>query len=455
MFEPTVKGLRCRLCHKTAVILRSSVIISILITASANVVWPEEGADSYCTTCTDESDKTAIDAAGTLRADYFSTSRTLDDERDFYGLTAQLRLKAILSDSSDGKMEARFYSPDNGADPRMPSKASLTESYVNLHAGRLDLRIGKQNVAWGRADAINPTDNLTPSDYTVLLPFDEDRRFGTTSITLNVHVSEEHTIIIYATTLFEPSVIPLPLPGGAVVSDKRLPARALSNAAVGLKFNKSGGNVDWSVSCYHGFSLMPEVRLEGFQPPSNILIALSYPEVYVLGADIARNFGRYGFRAEAAYISPMDYNDGESTAIRPYLFYVFGFDRAFLDNLYANLQIVGRWIPSYRNIDSIPDPLLRSIAVDNAIIFGQRHRSNYGLTSRISGKWFNDLLEVQLLSIIYLSPSNAYLRPLLTYAISDHIKGSIGGELYVGPPESFFGSIERNKGMFFELRYAF
>ena len=34
----------------------------------------------------------------------------------------------------------------------------------------------------GRADRINPTDNLTPRDFTLLVPDDEDQRFGTAAI---------------------------------------------------------------------------------------------------------------------------------------------------------------------------------------------------------------------------------------------------------------------------------
>ena len=34
-----------------------------------------------------------------------------------------------------------------------------------MNLGRVDLRAGKQEIRWGRADAYNPTDNLIPYDY--------------------------------------------------------------------------------------------------------------------------------------------------------------------------------------------------------------------------------------------------------------------------------------------------
>jgi hypothetical protein len=43
----------------------------------------------------------------------------------------------------------------------------LREAYVNMYLGPLDLRVGKQIVVWGRADAFNPTSNLTPLDFRI------------------------------------------------------------------------------------------------------------------------------------------------------------------------------------------------------------------------------------------------------------------------------------------------
>lgn len=396
-----------------------------------------------------------LSASGSLRLDYFSSSKTLDNETNFYGATAQLKFLPLFSDVFDAKLEARFTNPDITHGDRTPSTATLLEGYVSAHIKNVDLRIGKQNVAWGRADAINPTDNLSPKNYTVLLPFQEDRRFGTTSIKLDAQVTPEHTITLFMTPLFEPSIIPLPLPPGAVVLNNNIPPHTLSNSEVGLKLNKTSGETDWSVSYYHGFNLFPEIRLKGFVPPSSPLLELRYPEIDVAGADVAKNYGRYGFRAEAAYIAPKDYNSEEPTAIQPYLYYVLGVDRTFLENLNINLQLVGSWVPSFKDPRRIPNPIQRAVITENAILFYQQHRANYGLTSRISDRWFHDTLEAELLLVIYFNPTNMYLRPVVTYAFTDRVKGSVGGDIYSGPHDSFFGLLEQNQTFFAEVRYTF
>ena len=394
-------------------------------------------------------------SSGSLRSDYFSSSKTVDDKTDFYGVTAQIKLLPSFGELFDGKIEARFTAPDLKHDDRTPSTARLLEGYMITHLNNADLRVGKQNIAWGRADAINPTDNLTPRDYTVLLPFAEDERFGTTAIIIDYYLTQEHTLTFFTTPFFEPSKLPLPLPVGAVVINDSKPAWTLSNSEVGLKLNKAGGEIDWSASYYHGFSLLPEIRIHGFSSGPGILLDLAYPEMDVFGADVARNYGSYGFRAEAAYISPKNYNSQEPTDIRNYLYYVLAVDRTFLENINLNLQFVGRLVHNFEDPEAIVDPVQRVLAIKNAILFGQQHRSSGGLTSRISDRWLNETLEAELLMIVYFDPMSKYYRPLVTYAFTDRLKGSMGGEIYSAPQDSFLGLLKSNRGWFAELRYTF
>jgi len=77
------------------------------------------------------------------------------------------------------------------------------------------------------------------------------------------------------------------------------------------------------------------------------------------------------------------------------------------------------------------------------------------LTFRVSNKWFNDTLQAEVLTLVNLTRSDYFLRPLLTYTFSDHIKGMLGGELYHGPKDTPYGIFESTSGAFVELRYGF
>ena len=390
--------------------------------------------------------------SGSFRLDYFRSSKNLENKTDFAGGTVQIKLTPRFVDWLDGKVEARTTEPDLFGD-RLESDTTLLEGYLTIHFARADIRIGKQIVAWGRADGINPTDNLTPHDFVVLLPFEEDQRFGTTGMRIDGYLTTELTLTLFTTPFFEPSKIPLgDATEGTVIEDR--PDHAFSNSEFGLKLNRSGGTLDGSVSYFHGYDLLPDARIVGLLPSGPVL-ELRHNRINVVGADAARNFGRYGFRAEAAYFMTRDRDGQDPTVKNPFLFYVAGIDRTFLENLNLNLQFVGRWVKDFNDPEDIADPALKTVAIQNAIFDNQQDRASYGLTSRIGEKWLNDTLEAEILFFMNFRRTDWFARPLVTYAFTDHARGTIGGEIYQGPEDSFFGRLIDNRGAFIELRYSF
>ncbi|MGH8488461.1 MAG: hypothetical protein ACREXS_06245 [Gammaproteobacteria bacterium] len=388
--------------------------------------------------------------SGSLRTDYFSSDKALTDETDLFGISAQAKVLPTFTDNLDGKLEVRL--SDFDVVGGHETDATLLEAYLSLHNTIGQVRLGKQIVAWGRADRINPTDNLTPRDFTVLLPFEEDQRFGTYALMLDTYLSDDLTLEVFTTPFFEPSIIPFSR-DEAIVVDIR-PAHRLSNSEVAIKLDKSGGQVDWSLSYFHGYSLFPDIRLQGFADRSPI-VEFRYHQMDVLGADIATNFGRYGFRAEAAYFHAADRDGTDPTIKNPYLFYVVGVDRTFYEHLNVNVQLFGRHVRHFTSLETIADPVQHEVAVVNAIVNGQQDEFSNGASMRVSNRWLNDTLEAELLGILDFTRSNTYLRPLLTYALTDDIRCSLGGELYLGADNTFFGRLKENSGLFFELRYSF
>ena len=389
----------------------------------------------------------AQDISGALRFNYANSSKLLDDENNFYGATAQAKWLPTFSQAVDGKFEARATNPNIASGGT--GRASLLEGYVTVHGERTDLRIGKQVIAWGRADGINPTDNLTPRDYTVLLPFEDDQRLGTTAFKLNHYVTAEDTVTVFATPWFEPSKLPGTAPAGTTLVEKK-PAHTLANSEIGVKYDKTGGGLDWSASYFHGYSLLPETHLV---TPAPLVLELRYPKINVLGMDMAQNFGRYGMRLEAAYIMPQAALDALS--MQPYWFYVVGVDRTFFDNLNVNLQLIGRRVQNFADPAALTDPLLRNLAVQNAITFGQQDRESYGISSRIGDKWLNDTLEAEILLFANTTRRDSYIRPQLRYAFNDQVKSTVGAEIYSGADDTSFGRLKRNRNVFFETQYSF
>lgn len=379
------------------------------------------------------------------RLDYFQSSRTLDSQKDFLGASLQLKALPRFGAMVDGKLEARLIDSDLRNRAGQIGRSRLLEAFVTVHFHRADLRIGRQIVAWGRADGINPTDNLTPRDYSVLLPFDEDQRFGTTGAKLDIYLPHQLTLTAFTTPFFEPSVFPLP--ANAALLDKR-PARTPSDSAGALKLSSTGADFDWSVSYYHGRNLLPTVL------PNPSQFELRYEHSNVFGADAARNFGRFGFRTEMAYSRPDAVGNPDPNAGKSRLFWVGGVDRTLLDNLNINLQVFAHWMPRYHDPAMITPEWVREAALENTIIAGQESRFSSGSTFRISNKWLNDTLQAEIFAAANFKHGDRFLRPLVTYAFNDHLKGTLGGEVYRGGQNTPYGLFKSNSGAFLELRYG-
>lgn len=380
------------------------------------------------------------------RADYYQSSNSLDGERDFFGATVQAKALPRLSDWADGKLELRLAAPDLRDRPGYRPRSELLEGYTTLHFKRADLRLGKQIVAWGRADGINPTDNLTPRNYRVLLPLEEDQRFGTWGARLDTYLSQALTLEMFASTFFEPARFPLPTEGADVVIAQ--PGHSVRNGEVGVKLNKVSGELDWSVSYYRGYSLLPTVA------SADSVFRLYYGRMQVIGADCARNYGRFGFRSELAYTLPQDHPGADPNAKRPRLFWVNGLDRTFFENLNLNVQLFLRWMPRYQKPADLPEPLARVASTLNAIIDGQEGSVSPGITFRVSNQWLNNTLRAEILSLINLARGDHYLRPLIAYDVSDRTRVLFGANLYGGPRDAPYGIQRPDNGLFTEIRYA-
>ncbi|HWA37385.1 MAG TPA: DUF1302 family protein [Burkholderiales bacterium] len=411
--------------------------------------WLRQGAAAALVLCVSlaGAEDRDLGLTGALRLNHYRSSKTFDDERDLLGATFQAKASPALADGVDGKLSLRITDPAIGEGGA--ARGRLLEGFAALRGDRAELRLGRQIVAWGRADGINPTDNLTPRDYTVLLPFEDDQRLGTDSARLDFSATHEHTLSVFATPFFEPSRIPLPRQASF---QERRPRESLEEAQVGIRLNKAGESLDWSVSYFRGHSLLPTLRPVAPNAAGGVL---TYDAIRVLGADFARNFGRYGFRGEMAYLRSEDRAGEDPFARNPQLYWVLGVDRTFLENLNLNVQLFQRRVRAHRPADLLSAPTERTFALQSALLSGQRDRINSGITLRASNKWLNDSLEAEIFLIRNSTRRDLFLRPLVTYAFSDHLKGTVGIEYYRGAEDTQFGSQTANKGGFVELRYSF
>jgi hypothetical protein len=384
----------------------------------------------------------ALNPSGSLRGAYWSSSRDLDDRRNIPSASAWLKLAPRFGQAAAATVEG-WVRKDGGKE-----QSQLREAYVDLRQGPVDLRLGQQIIAWGRADELNPTDNLSPRDYTLLVPETSDQRIGTVGARAVWHLGD------YALTAawlprFRSNVFPIGTEPGVTVT-----RQAPNDTGAALKFERTGRGIEWSVSYYDGLDPNPDLVFDG-AGPAGLQLALRNHPVRVLGADAAGVAGRYGLRAEAAY-TWTDHDEGGNALVKkPFFYGVVGADRTLANGTYLNLQYYLRHVTGFSDPAGIADPLQRQIALQSALVSNQRDRTEHGLSLRVSHRWLNDTLEAELVGVISVTRGDTVWRPKLAYAISDNLKLTVGADLFRGSRDTYFGRLHDNSGAYAELKLAF
>ena len=385
---------------------------------------------------------------GSIRAGYWSSTRNLDDDTHLGAgmlwLKASRRLSSRVSFLAEGWAALRGPFDDGDA------AGELREAYVDLRLGRLDMRAGRQIIAWGRADGVNPTDILSGQNFALLAPDDADRRLGTTAVRASYYAGD-----VSLTGVWLPEfrghefVLPAPPSGvGFIHDDRRWPGNQWA-----VRAEQTGRSVDWSISYFRGKDMAPDL---GAVVDNNAFsIRLTHHPVQAFGGDMATNVGRFGLRAEGAYVQTADSQGRDPFTKNPYVFIVGGVDRTFGGSLNLNVQYLFRYVRQDPAPPSEGSDFASVVAAQQAIVNSQARRSQHGASFRIAYKWLHDTLEAECAAAAYAEPSGSTLRPKVTYVVTDHWKALAGAEIFRGETASAFGLLRRNTTVYLELRRAF
>jgi hypothetical protein len=339
---------------------------------------------------------------------------------------------------------------------RQPAGA-LGELYLDLALKHVDVRVGTQEVHWGRADGINPTDNVDPYDYSY--PFSL-HRLAVPAVRAQTDFGRTGLEAVWV-PFFTPARLPLlgkrwyprlpdtvlaPLgPAGQEVpvdvtyreGTRTFPARTLANGQWGVRWNQLVPRGEFSVSFVDAFNdvgyLSPTTRLDPGAPVPRLVVALDrhYFRMRVVGFDFASELGPVGIRGEMAFVDETDPNDLDRLA------YVVGLDRRwgdwFLIAQYAD-RIGGRppaGTPVFPNLG------LRST-----------------LLSRIE-RTIDPSQSLELRTALGLRDRDFLMQLSYSLAITDAWKLTLAGALVGGSRTGYLGQYRGNDNLSVQLRRSF
>ncbi len=312
---------------------------------------------------------------------------------------------------------------------------AIRQAWVDYAHGPVQLRVGRQVIAWGRADRLNPTDNLSPRNLPALVADIDADRMGLDALSLRLQLGERWTLGVVHAARMPATVLP-----GAIADlpsqfgGRRVRDLSSSENLDALKLDFAGYRLDASISALEG------------PAPTSAFVATPLPAAYqpktrVLGADFSLTLGdRWAMRGEFAHTR---FVDAAPAGLGDFRYAVLGIER----------HVDGGWLMLaqyvYRNADRSPIQPLG--AVNRAIWFQNEAKSDavyLGLNrARFERNLSGDIGVLQTLD----DHGRAWFANL-EYRLDDQWSILARLQTFSGPMSSNLGALRENSLLLLELR---
>jgi hypothetical protein len=387
-------------------------------------------------------------------------------------------------DTSAGNTWAKTHvSLDFNQDLQMESDAleiSLREIYLDVYFDIFDLRIGKQQVIWGKADGVFINDIVNPLDlrYFLMQEF-EDIRISLPMVKITAYGSNMNIegiwIPKFETWRFaesgsywafpvQPQMflldlglgmnLPVYLESGA----PQMPSATLSNSEFGIKLSSFILGTDLSFLLFHSYQDQAVRKLEDFimirddaDMPVNGIMKLSstFEKNTMLGMNFSRPFGQFVLRGEGSYFKDyylnrmLTYSDLEDHG-NSNVDYKSGYVQAMV-----GADVSGFWGISW-SFQYIQKQVLGFQKGTQGV-----NEQDRWLTLLVSGSFWNEAGKIRMLTIYDETHESGLGRLIFDYKIADGISLESGFDYFWGSGNSIFGQFDDNDNIYLKMTYFF
>jgi len=330
----------------------------------------------------------------------------------------------------------------------------MREAYLDLYFNSMDIRIGKQQIIWGKADGVFITDIISPKDLTEFLLRDFDEiRMGVTAAKVDYYIGNSTLEVVWV-PVFSPNkmaeegsiwhpVMELP-PNTIFDFSKKDVAFNLKNSEIFAKFSTLTGPVDFEIMAGYTWDADPTLFTEKkIDPVSHQLLSMiiipQYDRLTVFGGSFSTTIKGFVLRGEAAYYVGKYFQTTDPTVPfgvteKNYLHYLIGLDYT-LWGAKVSAQFIQKIIFDYAPMLTMPE-----------------HHNM--MTVLVSKQYLNDTLTVEFFSYIGITDGDALIRPKITYSFADGFDIQVGANIFTGS-KGMFGRFHDNDMVYTKLRYSF
>jgi len=389
-------------------------------------------------------------------------------EIKFSGEAASLWASALRSENQgdfllgdtylNGKFEAFYekssaYAEGNfGFDEVSETKYyGLKEIWLDHTSDFWGIRIGRQKVAWGKADGIDITNVICPKDYSSTRALFDDEHLAVDSARLSLS-KDSFSLDAYFIPFFTES--PLPKDKTEQLSSINKPEKNLKSSEYGLKLSGYFSWLDFSLYGFYGWEdtpfldYLPKIENEiqtGFE------INAEYKKMTMLGCDTAIPVDELVFRAESAFFPKRHFQtkaekilSGEEISKRH-------------DNLLALAGL--DWMPATWTFTAqyfCDYVFLNKDEKEYSENLEREETYTHGATLSISKSLFSETLKLSASGVLMLNDLDSVIELSGEYSLSDSIFIEVGGYIFnEGKEVGTYGQYKNLTCAYLKARYLF
>ena len=344
--------------------------------------------------------------------------------------------------------------------PNQELALGLREAYLDVFFANMDMRLGKQQIIWGKADGVFITDIISPKDLSeFLLREFEEIRVGVTALKADYYLADNTLEFVWIPT-FTPTKMPdsasiwsrLPefsLPVTFDYSQTEVPGR-LENSEVFLKFSGMSSLLDYELIAGQMWDDDPTMHVTpdmvtGNPLPVGLTLTPQHHQLSLIGGSFSTDLAGYVIRGESAYYSGKQFVSNNALGLptdvlgKNYLHYLVGTDFS-IGSTRLSAQFIQMLMLDYE------ESILQD-EQDNMMTF---------LANRT---FLQETLTAQLFAYVGMNNQDALIRPTLAYDLTDGFEVLAGANIFTASDEDSetgaFGYYDNNDMIYLKVKYSF
>ena len=385
-------------------------------------------------------------------------------------LPKDLRLTAI------GRMRAELFDELEPGDPGQPTvmgptrrwnwgdsfDLELRELYLDATLddtaiGDAYLRLGKQQIVWGRADGLKVLDVVNPQDFREFILDDfEDSRIPLWALNLEIPIGDVNAQLVWIPDTTVHRLAPegaayevtagLPQAPNFIqvnVAEPNRPNNPIADSDVGLRLSTFWKGWDLTLNYLYRYDDFPALyRTIRLLPFPQIDISPEYERTHLIGGTFSNAFGDLTLRGELGYSVDRVYSSGrlldrDGVYTADEFSYVLGFDWFGISDTFLSFQLFQNFL-----VDGPDEGKLRDTVETN-------------LTFTMRRDFRNDTLLLETIWIHNVNDGDGLIRPKISYDLRDNWTLWGGVDYFYGSGNGVFGQFDHRDRVVFGMEWGF